>query len=67
MKLKKLSTKWICSGILALALTLTTTMFGQGVTTSGLSGFVTDKAGKPIEGATVTVVLDASSRAARTR
>jgi hypothetical protein len=35
-------------------------MFGQGVTTSGLSGFVTDKAGKPIPGATVTVVLDAS-------
>jgi hypothetical protein len=60
MKLKKLSTRWICSGVIALALMLTTTMFGQGVTTSGLTGFVTDKAGKPIEGATVTVVLDAS-------
>jgi hypothetical protein len=60
MKLKKLSTRWICSGVIALALMLTTSMFGQGVTTSGLTGFVTDKAGKPIEGATVTVVLDAS-------
>ncbi len=32
-------------------------MFGQGVTTSGLSGFVTDQSGKPVAGATVTVVL----------
>jgi len=35
-------------------------MFGQGVTTSGLRGFVTDKAGNPVIGATVTIVNDAS-------
>jgi hypothetical protein len=35
-------------------------MYAQGVTTSGLSGFVTDKSGKPIAGATVTVVQDAT-------
>ena len=35
-------------------------MFGQGVTTSGLSGFVMDKAGHPVSGALVTVVHDAS-------
>jgi hypothetical protein len=35
-------------------------MFGQGVTTSGVSGFVTDKSGNPVAGATVAVVLDAS-------
>jgi hypothetical protein len=35
-------------------------MFGQGVTTSGVSGFVTDKDGKPVAGATVSVVLDAA-------
>jgi hypothetical protein len=35
-------------------------MFGQGVTTSGVSGFVTDKDGKPIAGAGVTVVMVAS-------
>jgi hypothetical protein len=34
-------------------------MFGQGVTTSGLSGFVTT-GGKPVPGATVTVVQDAT-------
>ena len=33
-------------------------MFGQGLTTSGLSGFVTDKDGNGISGATVTVVND---------
>jgi hypothetical protein len=34
-------------------------MFGQGVTTSGLAGFVTT-GGKPVAGATVTVVQDAT-------
>jgi Carboxypeptidase regulatory-like domain len=37
-----------------------TTSFGQGVTTSALSGFVTDKDGKPVSGATVTVVATES-------
>jgi len=35
-------------------------MFGQGVTTSGLSGFVRNKSGQPVAGATVTVTLDSS-------
>jgi len=50
----------IWAGAIALALASTTTMFGQGLTTSGLSGFVTDKAGHPVAGALVTVVHDAS-------
>jgi len=48
------SANWIWSGLLALVLT-TATMFGQGVTTSGISGFITDKNGAPIAGAKVVV------------
>src|SRR5271168_2668328 len=46
------SSKWIMAGAIALAFSATT-MFGQGVTTSEISGFVTDKAGAPISGAKV--------------
>jgi len=60
MKLKQPSLRWIRSGALALVLTATSSLFGQGVTTSGLSGFVTDTAGKPVAGATVTVVQDST-------
>jgi hypothetical protein len=60
MKLNYPSIGWIKAGAVALAFAATTAMFGQGVTTSGVSGFVTDKDGKAISGATVTVVLDAS-------
>jgi len=60
MKLNYPSLGWIKAGAIALAFTITTTMFGQGVTTSGLSGFVTDKDGKPVAGANVEVVLTAS-------
>ncbi len=60
MKLHYPSVRWIRAGAVALALTATTAMFGQGVTTSGLSGFVTDKGGKGISGATVTVTYDAT-------
>jgi hypothetical protein len=35
-------------------------MFGQGVTTTSVSGFITDKDGKPVVGATVEAVLKAS-------
>ena len=48
------SANWIWSGVLALVL-MTATMFGQGVTTSGISGFVTDKNGTPISGAKIVV------------
>ena len=54
------SMRWIWAGAVALAFTATTAMFGQGVTTSGISGFVTDRQGKPVIGATVSVVLDAA-------
>jgi hypothetical protein len=60
MKLNYPSLGWIRAGAIALAFTLTTAMFGQGVTTSLLSGFVTDSNGKPIAGASVTVVFDAT-------
>jgi len=60
MKLKKVSSVWVWSVALALTLAIANSMFAQGVTTSGLTGFVTDKSGKPIVGATVTVVLDAT-------
>jgi hypothetical protein len=60
MKLNYPSLGWIKAGAIALAFTITSTMFGQGVTTSGLSGFVTDKDGKPVAGANVEVVLSAS-------
>jgi hypothetical protein len=60
MKLKFPSVRWIWAGAIALAFSATATMFGQGVTTSSLSGFVTDKDGKPVSGAAVSVVLTES-------
>src|SRR5471032_2265427 len=60
MKLKKLSSSCIWSVAIALTLALANSMFAQGVTTSGLSGFVTDKSGKAITGATVTVVQNST-------
>jgi len=51
----------LAAGVLTLVLGLTTTMtYGQGVTTSGLAGFVTDKDGKPVVGATVTAIAVSS-------
>jgi hypothetical protein len=52
--------RWIGAGACALACSITAPVFGQGVTTSGVTGFVTDKAGGPVAGATVTIVQDAS-------
>jgi hypothetical protein len=60
MKKNLIKLKGIWAMAVAFALVATSTMLGQGVTTSGISGFVTDNAGKPVVGATVTVVLDAS-------
>src|ERR1700678_3955335 len=51
---------WIRAGAFALVFTATTAMFGQGVTTSGISGFVTDKDGKPVARASVTVIREDS-------
>lgn len=45
---------------LTLALTLLPHAFAQGITTSAINGFVTDKQGKPVAGATITVLHEPS-------
>ena len=60
MKLNCPPVKWIWAGAIALAFSTMAPVFGQGVTTSGLRGFITDKAGSPVVGASVSVVHDAS-------
>jgi hypothetical protein len=50
------TSKYLKTGFFSLFLAMATAMFGQGVTTSGINGFVTDKNGTPIVGATVTAV-----------
>ena len=48
-------TKYLLTALIAFSLTLTSAVFGQGVTTSAINGFITDKSGTPVSGATVTV------------
>jgi outer membrane receptor for ferrienterochelin and colicin len=48
--------KRLLAGIFILAFAFASTAFGQGITSAGMSGFVTDKQGKPVAGATVTAV-----------
>jgi len=50
----------LAAGVAVLALALGTSAFAQGVTTSTLSGFVTDKSGKSVASATVTVLHEPS-------
>jgi hypothetical protein len=54
------SSKFLQTGLFALLLAMATSMFGQGVTTSGINGFVTDKQGQPVVGATVVAINDAT-------
>ncbi len=54
------------AGVAALAMALGTSAFAQGVTTSGINGFVTDKSGKPVGGAAVTVLHEPSGTRAET-
>ncbi len=54
------------AGVAALFLALGTSAFAQGVTTSGITGFVTDNTGKPVAGATITVLHVASGTRAST-
>jgi hypothetical protein len=54
------SSKYLKTGFFALLLAMATSMFGQGVTTSGINGTVFDKTGQPIAGATVTAVNDST-------
>ncbi len=56
--------KRMLSGLLALSFALAA--FGQGITTSGINGFVQDKSGKPLAGATVTVVHEESKTTSTT-
>ncbi len=60
-------TKRALSGLFALSFALASSVFGQGITTSAVSGFVTDKAGAPVSGATVTVVHEPSATKATTQ
>lgn len=54
--MNKSAVRNLLTGVFALCFLLTSAMFGQGATTAGLGGFVTDKGGKPIAGATVTII-----------
>jgi hypothetical protein len=47
--------KWILAGALALAFSATNSVFGQGVTTAGISGFVTDKNGAAVGSAKIVL------------
>jgi hypothetical protein len=60
MKLPSLMKRMLI-GLTALSFALAGTAFGQGITTSALSGYVNDKQGKPVAGATVTIVHEPSS------
>ena len=49
-------TKYLLTACIAFSLALATSVFGQGVTTSAITGFISDKTGAPVAGATVTIV-----------
>lgn len=63
---KTLVSKLLFTGLLTLCLALSSTVFGQGITTSALGGFVTNKQGQPVANATVTVVHEPSGTRATT-
>jgi hypothetical protein len=56
----------LVAGVAALALALGTSAYAQGVTTSGINGFVTDKSGKPVSGAVITLLHEPSGTRATT-
>ena len=63
---KSILQRLLAAGVAALAMALGTSAFAQGVTTSGINGFVTDKSGKPVAGAIVTVLHEPSGTRAVT-
>lgn len=65
MKLTSLINRVAC-GLVITGLALTSSVFGQGITTSAVSGFVSDSAGNPVSGATVTVTHEPTGTAAVT-
>ncbi len=52
--------KHLLSWLLVVSCLLAPSAFGQGATTSGINGFVSDKGGKPVANATVTIVHEES-------
>lgn len=56
----------VFAGLAALCLMLGSVAFGQGITTSAINGFVTDKTGAPVAGATITVLHEPSGTTAVT-
>ena len=56
----------LIAGVASLFLAFGPSAFAQGVTTSGINGFVTDSAGKPVDGATVTLLHEPSGTRATT-
>lgn len=65
MKRSSLLTR-VLAGMFALSWAFATTALGQGVTTSAINGFVTDRQGKPISGATVSIVHEESGTTSTT-
>ncbi|MBI5766967.1 MAG: TonB-dependent receptor [Verrucomicrobia bacterium] len=58
--MNKIAIRHFLIGAFSLMLTLASTAFGQGITTSAMSGYVNDKSGKPVPGASVTIVHEPS-------
>jgi hypothetical protein len=52
--------KRLLGAVFALCFATVSTLFGQGLTTSAMSGYVVDKQGKAVAGATVSVVHEPS-------
>ncbi|MBI5692365.1 MAG: TonB-dependent receptor [Verrucomicrobia bacterium] len=65
MKLRSMLNRTL-GGLLTISVLLATSLFGQGITTSAVSGVVTDKGGKPLGGASVTIVHEPSGTKATT-
>jgi hypothetical protein len=59
-------TKYLLSCLIALTTLLAPTAWGQGITSSALSGYVADSGGKSIAGATVVVVHEPTGTKATT-
>jgi hypothetical protein len=63
---KSSRTKYLLAALIAFSLSLASSVFGQGVTTSAINGTVTDKNGAPVSGATVTVLHEPSGTVSST-
>ena len=59
-------TKLLLTGVMALCFALSSAVYGQGLTSSAMNGYVTDKQGKAIAGASITVVHEPSGTRATT-